>query len=136
MKTISTYNLGPGWAMHRVELRMFDGEDIEDLRAVAMEVNRAILSSDVPSGIFYSGKFEQDHQEPLLILLNERRKERLVANTLPHELCHLVGFLCKRYKTDLQGENAAYTMGFLNEACATALKAHLESLDLDPAPTS
>ena len=118
--------------MHQVELRMFDGEDIEDLRAVAMDVNRAILSSDVPSGIFYSGKFEQDHQEPLLVLLNERRKGRLMTNTLPHELCHLVGFLCKRYKTDLLEENAAYTMGYLNEAFTAVLTEHLASLEPKP----
>jgi hypothetical protein len=134
MKTITTYNLGPGWAMLKVELRTFDGEDVEDLRKVAMEVSAPIQSNDVPMGIFYPGKYLKNHKEPLLILLNERRSKRWLTHVLPHELCHLIGFLCKRYNAEPGSENAAYTMGYLMEEFSAVLTEHMKTIPVDPEP--
>ena len=136
MKTITTYNLGPAWAMIKVELRTFDGESMEDLREVSMDTNKAIRSDDVLRGIFYPGAYEKDHKQPLLVLLNERRRDRWLTNVLPHELCHLIGFLCKRFNTELRSENAAYTMGFLMEDFCEKLTEYMTSSPMDPAPSN
>lgn len=136
MKTITTYNLGPAWAMIKVELRTFDGESMEDLREVSMDTNKAIRSDDVPRGIFYPGTYEKDHKQPLVILLNERRPERWLTNVLPHELCHMIGFLCKRFNTEPRSENAAYTMGFVMEDFCEKLTEYMKTIPMDPAPSN
>ena len=133
MKTITTYNLGPAWALIKVELRTFDGESIEDLREVSMGTNKAIHSGDVQMGIFYSGAYEKDHKQPLLVLLNERVPRRWLTHVLPHELCHMIGFLCKRFNTEPRSENAAYTMGFVMEDFCEKLTEYMKNIPMDPA---
>lgn len=99
-----------------------------------MELNTSILSNDVPLGFFYAGKYEKKHKEPLLILLNERKPNRWLTNTLPHELCHMIGFLCKRFNADPRGENAAYTMGFVMDDFSAKLTEYLKTIPMDPEP--
>ena len=135
MKTITTYNLGPGWAMIKVELRTFDGESMEDLREVSMGTNKAIHSGDVPMGIFYSGAYEKDHKQPLQVLLSERVPRRWLTHVLPHELCHMIGFLCKRFNIEPRSENAAYTMGFVMEYFCEKLTEYMKTIPMDPAPS-
>ena len=115
MKTITTYNLGPAWAMIKVELRTFDGESMEDLREVSMDTNKAIRSDDVPRGIFYPGAYEKDHKQPLVILLNERKPERWLTNVLPHELCHMIGLM---------------------EDFCEKLTEYMKTIPMDPAPSN
>ena len=135
MKTITTYNLGSAWAMIKVELRTFDGESMEDLREVSMDTNKAIHSGDVPMGIFYSGAYEKDHKQPLLVLLNEWVPRRWLTHVLPHELCHMIGFLCKRFNIEPRSENAAYTMGFVMEDFCEKLTEYMKTIPMDPAPS-
>lgn len=136
MKTITTYNLGPAWAMIKVELQTFDGESMEDLREVSMGVNQAIRSDNVPIGIFYAGAYEKDHKQPLLVLLNERVPRRWLTHVLPHELCHMIGFLYKRFSTEPRSENAAYTMGYVMEDLCEKLTEYMKSIPMDPAPSN
>lgn len=136
MKTITTYNLGPAWAMMKVELRTFDGESMDDLKEESAGTSHAIRSDNVPVGIFCSGVYEKDHKQPLLIFLNERVSHRWLTHILPHELCHMIGFLCKRFNTEPGSENAAYTMGYVMEYFCEKLTEYLKTLPKAPTPSN
>ena len=101
-----------------------------------MGTNKAIHSGDVPMGIFYSGAYEKDHKQPLLVLLNERVPRRWLTHVLPHELCHMIGFLCKRFNTEPRSENAAYTMGFVMEDFCEKLTEYMKTILMEPAPSN
>lgn len=46
----------------------------------------------------------------------------------------MIGFLCKRFKADPQGENAAYTLGFVMDDFSARLTEYLKTIPMDPGP--
>ena len=70
------------------------------------------------------------------MLLNVRVPRRWLTPMLPQELCHLIGFLCKRFNTEPRSENAAYTMGFVMEDFCEKLTEYMKTIPKDPAPSN
>ena len=121
MKKISKFDCGPAFAMAKVVLYEYNAEDPKSL-ARAMKFRRERgkkVSNHVPGGFCVFDDFRSSRgTAPIYIFVGAQgRKDPLdgVFRTLPHEIDHVVGFLCENWKIKSVDEPAAYLCGYMTK---------------------
>ena len=118
MQTVKKFSCGPAFAMTEVRLVCYDNEAEDDIAKMVKKFGRRRPSN----GFCYFKEWEKHiGAGPIYIVVATASPLHRIFRTLPHEVCHVVGFLAERFNIDSIEEPAAYVQGYMVEAFQKAL---------------
>ena len=122
MKTIAKFNAGAAFAMTEIHLVIYDVSNPADVARAKKKFERKTCRSP----FFHYRAWESARaRKPLYVVIPKPNSiedaMHRILRSLPHEICHLIGYISEQFNIKSEEEPAAYLCGYLMENFQRAL---------------